>query len=179
MKATSPAAKSSPMAIAATMATSISSADVGRTTFYDNFETKDDLLRALCDDLFGHVEAAATKHAGTGGEKDVGSVFCHLLWHLREGRCPVLRLLAGENSAVLTRAFVESLRDLVATQVSGAWAEKNDVPTGFLVDQVAGGFVEMTRWWARGGCAVEPEELDRWFRALMGSALRDAGNAAA
>ncbi|MBM6774192.1 TetR/AcrR family transcriptional regulator [Olsenella profusa] len=149
----------------------IERADVGRTTFYDNFETKDDLLRVLCDDLFGHVEAAAAEHAGAAGEKDVGSVFCHLLWHLREGRRPVLRLLAGENSEVLTRAFVESLRDLVATQVSGAWAQENDVPTEFLVSQVAGGFVEMVRWWARGGCAVEPEELDRWFRTLMGPAL--------
>lgn len=149
----------------------IERADVGRTTFYDNFETKDDLLRALCSRLFDHVETTAVQRAGSDGEKDVGSVFCHLLWHLREGRRPVLRLLAGENSAVLTRAFVESLRDLVATQVSGAWAEKNDVPAEFLVNQVAGGFVEMVRWWARGGCEVEPEELDRWFRALMGPAL--------
>ena len=30
-------------------------ADVGRSTFYAHFETKDDLLNAMCAELFDHV----------------------------------------------------------------------------------------------------------------------------
>ena len=33
----------------------IAAADVGRSTFYSHFETKDDLLRALCAEIFEHV----------------------------------------------------------------------------------------------------------------------------
>ena len=33
----------------------IEKADVGRSTFYSHFETKDDLVYALCEEAFDHV----------------------------------------------------------------------------------------------------------------------------
>ena len=34
----------------------ITRADIGRSTFYSHFETKDDLLNALCESIFEHAE---------------------------------------------------------------------------------------------------------------------------
>ena len=66
----------------------IDRADVGRTTFYTHFETKEDLLKALCEELFGHIVDSALDSANTRGlysdKAAPASVFCHLLQHLRE-----------------------------------------------------------------------------------------------
>ena len=52
----------------------IEKANIGRSTFYAHFETRDDLVKALCDDLFQHVfskalEAEKNSRFFTGGRR--------------------------------------------------------------------------------------------------------------
>lgn len=149
----------------------IERADIGRTTFYAHFDTKDELLQALCDELFGHVVASARDCEHTQGRysRDGApqSVFCHLLQHLQKNDNRVLDLLAGETGGVFQRAFKDSLIDLVRGLLAGSGlAATADVPEDFLVNHVAGSFVEMVLWWVRGGMRETPEELARYFQQI-------------
>lgn len=150
----------------------IDTANVGRTTFYAHFETKDDLLKALCEELFGHIISSAMDCTHTHGlysEKDAPeSMFCHLLQHLQENDNNICGLLSCESSEIFLRYFRESLNKLVQNQfVSQNRTMNTEVPQDFLVNHISGSFVEMVLWWLRGRMKQIPEELDQYFRSVI------------
>ncbi len=150
----------------------IDAADVGRTTFYAHFETKDDLLKELCEELFGHIIDTAKDATHTHGlysdNSAPESVFCHLLQHLQENDNNILGLLSGESSEIFTRYFKDSLNDFIHTQFLTQARRKNtELPDDFLVNHISGSFVEMVQWWIKGWMKQSPEELDRYFRAVI------------
>ncbi len=150
----------------------IDRADIGRTTFYAHFETKDDLLKALCGELFDHIIRSAMDCTHTHGLCTDGSVpesiFCHLLQHLQENDYNILGLLSGESSEMFLRYFKDSLNGLIRTQYIPLRRQRNTmVPQDFLVNHISGSFVEMVLWWIKGKRKLPPEELDRYFRSVI------------
>ena len=66
----------------------IDKADIGRATFYAHFETKDFLLKELCEELFCHIfdatEESGDKHKHIFNCDAPSSVILHLLQHLQK-----------------------------------------------------------------------------------------------
>ena len=150
----------------------IDAANVGRTTFYAHFETKDDLLKELCEELFGHIIGSAMDCTHTHGLYSDGSapesVFCHLLQHLQENDNNVLGLLSCESSEIFLRYFKDSLSKLIQSQFVNQNRKTNkDIPSDFLINHISGSFVEMVLWWIRGRMKQTPSELDRYFRSVI------------
>lgn len=150
----------------------IDAANVGRTTFYAHFETKDDLLKELCEELFGHIIGSAMDCTHTHGLYSDGSapesVFCHLLQHLQENDRNIIVLLSCESSEMFLRFFKDSLNELVRSQFINQNRKANtDIPEDFLINHISGSFVEMVLWWIKGHRKQTPEDLDRYFRAVI------------
>ncbi len=150
----------------------IDSANIGRTTFYAHFETKDDLLKAVCEELFEHIIYSAMDCAHTHGlYSDMSapeSVFCHLLQHLKENDNNILTLLSCESSEIFLRYFKNSLNELVQNRIVKQNRKVNmDIPQDFLINHISGSFVEMVMWWIKGNMKQSPEELDEYFRAVI------------
>ena len=150
----------------------IDAADVGRTTFYAHFETKDDLLRSLCEELFGHIISNAVVSANTHrpcSDSDAPhSVFCHLLQHLQENSSNILGLLSCESNEIFLGYFRESLAELVRQLPEVQERSRtSEIPQDFLINHITGSFVEMVLWWIKGHMVQSPEELDRYFCAVI------------
>lgn len=150
----------------------IDTANVGRTTFYAHFGTKDDLLKELCEELFGHIISSALDCTHTHGLYSDGSapesVFCHLLQHLQENDNNIIGLLSCESSEIFLRFFKDSLNDLVRSQFVNQDRKVNtDIPQDFLINHISGSFVEMVLWWIKGRMKQTPADLDYYFRAVI------------
>lgn len=143
----------------------IDAANIGRTTFYAHFETKDDLLKALCEELFVHIISSAMDCTHTHGlysnNNVPESVFCHLLQHLQENENNILELLSCENSDLFLRYFKDNLKELLQNQFVNQNRRNNkDIPQDFLVNHITGSFVEMVLWWIKNQMKEPPEKLD-------------------
>lgn len=148
----------------------IDTANVGRTTFYAHFPTKDDLLQAMCKELFGHIINSAMDCTHTHGlYSDTNapeSVFCHLLHHLQKNDNHILELLSCENNEIFLRYFKNSLNMLIQTLFVNQ-SQNTKLPKDFLINHISGSFVEMVLWWIKGRRKQTPEELDQYFRAVI------------
>lgn len=146
----------------------IDEANIGRSTFYAHFETKDALQEALCRELFDHIIGTAMDKKDTHGlyscTNAPHSVILHILRHLQENDGGILTLLTCENNEFITRYFQSGMEWLVATQFLGG--REMQVPREFLVHHIAASFVAMVEWWLEGGRKQTPEELDEYFRAV-------------
>lgn len=150
----------------------IDAANIGRTTFYAHFETKDDLLKALCEELFVHIISSAMDCTHTHGlysnNNVPESVFCHLLQHLQENENNILELLSCENSDLFLRYFKDNLKELLQNQFVNQNRRNNkDIPQDFLVNHITGSFVQMVLWWIKNQMKEPPEKLDKYFRAVI------------
>lgn len=146
----------------------IERADVGRTTFYAHFETKEHLLKELCKDLFCHIVDAAqgnqTAHRHLFHCDAPDSVFLHLLQHLLNNDNHILQLLAGQNNGVFLQHFKAYLKEIVESQLPLFQPRKSEkLPESFWIDHIASTFVETVRWWIDNGMKETPETIFEYF----------------
>ena len=146
----------------------IAQADVGRATFYAHFETRDHLLKELCEELFCHildsVQGAEHTHRHIFTCEPPDSVFLHLFRHLQQNDNNILKLLSCQNSDLFLTYFKSSLYRLVETQLPLFSARKSEkLPDSFWIHHIASTFVETLSWWIENGMVQSPETITDYF----------------
>ena len=146
----------------------IEKADVGRATFYAHFETKDFLLKELCEELFCHVfdatEEGGEKHRHIFSCDAPSSIVLHLLEHLQRNDNRILDLLACENNELFLRYFKKNLIDLIKKRLHLFCDEKpSSLPDDYWINHISVTFVEIIRWWVSRGKRETPQTLADYF----------------
>ena len=137
----------------------IDRADIGRSTFYAHFETKDTLLKAMCSDIFDHIFVGDMCEY-TGDKTGLEAKLAHILWHLCEAKSEVIGILSCESGDLFIRYLREYLNVLFNMYLTDF---HTDVPEEYLLSHLVGSFTETVKWWVRGGMSIEPEQMAEYF----------------
>lgn len=157
----------------------IEEANIGRSTFYAHFETRDELLGAMCRQIFDHIFSDVLKaeenHDFSGGNRTLAEKLTHLLYHLKEQKQDILHILGGESSDLFLGYFRNCLTELFAEYKKGSFPE---IPDDFVLNHYAGSFSEAVKWWAGRDMACEPEKVVEYYGTLTKSLTpsREAGS---
>jgi AcrR family transcriptional regulator len=145
-------------------------ANVGRSTFYAHYTSKDDLKRSGFERLRKELvdrqrEAQATP--GDISDRSLGfslTMFEHARDHIDLYRA----LVGGRGGAVSLGQIRQILSDLVRNEFA-ATTDKNSadtVPRELVVQYVVGAFMAVMTWWLDGGAKLPPKRIDAMFRRL-------------
>ena len=153
----------------------VETADVGRSTFYTHFETKDMLLRAMCEDMFVHVLENVTdegSHDFSHDRDNPAMIVSHMLYHMQDQQKNIRGLLTCESRDIFLQYFREKLRETLAAR-GHELLRSHTLPDVFLINHITGSFVLMVEWWMRGGCMLTPEEMTRMYAAVITPVFED------
>ena len=153
----------------------IDEANIGRSTFYAHFETKDSLLDEMCADIFHHVfsEHLHTEetHDFSGTDYDFQSQITHILYHLKDHRSEITRLFAGESADLFLTSLKAYLPPLFETLIASS---KTDIRAAYLQNYLAGSFADTVQWWVACGMEPDPEIMASEYVTLIEHGIEGA-----
>ena len=146
----------------------IDRANIGRSTFYSHFETKDELLSNICDEVFEVMHIQLEEYAN--GEIRVP--IAKFLSHIEENKKQLRGFFSDECSDLITRNFKEYWNVKFKEHILSHKSEKDmKVPIDYLVNHVVGSILEMMKWWIHSGMKYTPEEMELYWYTVTYPAI--------
>jgi AcrR family transcriptional regulator len=145
-------------------------ANVGRSTFYTHYTSKDDLRRSGLEHLRAQLAERQKEALSTPGDiKDRSLGFSLAMFeHARDHINLYRALVGGRGGTVALGSIRQILSDLVRNELASTADTKSGdvIPREVVVQYVVGAYMAVLTWWLDGGAKVPPERMDAIFRRL-------------
>ena len=139
-------------------------ADIGRSTFYSHFETKDELLKSMCTDMFDKMHS----NNPTLSSGNPHSMILDVLYHIKENEKIIKGVFLSESGELFMNYFKNYFSNHIEQHLFASYNERiMDIPKDFLINHISGSFLEMVKWWVSRNMKQTPEELTSYFISVI------------
>jgi AcrR family transcriptional regulator len=143
-------------------------ADIGRSTFYGHFTSKEDLKRSGLEHLRRELleRHRGASASGQASARPLGfslPMFEHAREHMH-----LYRALVGSKGGAIA---LDTIRQTLCEFVRGELAttegkDTTGVPREIVVQHIVGAYMAVMTWWLDGGAKLPPERIDAMFQSL-------------
>ena len=135
-------------------------ADVGRSTFYSHYESKEILLDELCRYLFHHLFER---------EKNISTeaYLAHIFSHFKKNQDHVTSLLFSKNDYFLRQLHRELEHHVYPMVAKDLQTVHPKIPSSYPQHFVVTNFIETLTWWLKKGKSYKEDQVVRFYLDIM------------
>ena len=150
-------------------------ANVGRTTFYAHFTSKDELFLSCHEMMLGGFPYPHTRAQMLAPDPPQGTAAAYR--HLWEARALFDPVIQGRDILIILRQIRDgSARQIKASLAAAFPGIATNLPLDVLANYLAGAKIALVQWWLEQRDGISPEELARALHRLQRAAILDAFN---
>lgn len=147
----------------------IDRANVGRSTFYAHFETKDELLSSYIENIFELL----SQHISSCVEQDVSQIrfipVAELFEHVMDNSRLIRGVMNTESADLLLRKIQSywnrKIETYLKTQLYDSIVPR--VPLDILTNHISCTMIELIKWWINSNTPYSPQQMDQYFQELI------------
>ena len=145
-------------------------ANVGRSTFYAHYTSKDDLKRNGFEHLRNELVDRQREALATPGVfKDRSLGFSLTMFEHARDHIDLYRALVGTRGGTVSLGRIRQIfSDLVRNEFAATVGKNSadSIPRELIVQYVVGAYMAVLTWWLDGGAKLPPQRIDAMFRRL-------------
>ena len=142
-------------------------ANVGRSTFYAHFRSKDDLKRSGIESLHRLLAERQRAAPYDPSQHTIFGFSLSVFEHARDNLEHYRTLVGGRGGNVALTKVRQMLTDLVRSELAASsHSSVEGVPSELVVRYAVGAYMSVLTWWLDGGARLPAERIDAMFRRL-------------
>jgi len=150
----------------------IDTANVGRSTFYSHYATKDELFLACIEPMLSMINVDIGKYIESGETPSQSISVIELFEHIEQNSRVVKGLIKAENSSLFFDRIALHFDKQAQKYLNKKYKAANPgIPLLILTHHISVTLVGLVKWWSSNNMPYSPKKMSQFFQELINPCL--------